>query len=193
MPLVLSGSTGITSDNIADASISAADLASSLNLTGKTITSPLGFGNILQVAGDKLDNEITYSGSWSGFQNQGAVDGSNFYVTLTPRSTTSKFIAFYQMYWRKTTYQPSLFFELMINDAIANDITGTSHLAGLYTGHRIQVVSDSYFTNNSTVIYQPTSTSAHTFKLNLKIYDENSSFNIKMFPSATKIYVMEVA
>lgn len=193
MALTLNGSTGITSDNVADGTISAGDLASSLNLTGKTITSPLGFGNILQAAGDKLDNEMTYSGSWSGFQNQGAVDGNNFFVTLTPRSTTSKFVAFYQMYWRKTTYQPSLFFELIVNDSIVNDITGSSHLAGLYTGHRIQVVSDSYFTNNSTVIYQPTSTSAHTFKLNLKIYDENSSFNIKLFPTATKITVLEIA
>jgi hypothetical protein len=192
MAITLNGSTGITSDNIADASISAGDLASSLNLTGKTITSPVGFGNILQVGADKLDNEITYSGSWSGFQNQGAVDGSNFFVTLTPRSSSSKFIVFYQMYWRKTTYQPSLFFELIVNDSIVNDITGSSHLAGLYTGHRIQVVSDSYFTNSSTAIYQATSTAACTFKLNLKIYDENSSFNIKMFPTATKIVVMEL-
>lgn len=67
MAITLNGSTGITSANIADGTIAASDLASSLDLTGKTVTLPAGTGGAwIRLAGGDISGEIA-SIAYSGF------------------------------------------------------------------------------------------------------------------------------
>ena len=86
MAITLNGSTGITSANIADGAIAAGDLASSLDLTGKTVTLPSGTGGkVLQV----VTNLIDTSGSVSGSSWQTIVSAS-----ITPSNASNKILIF---------------------------------------------------------------------------------------------------
>ena len=82
MAVIINGDTGI--DKITDGSVVADDLASTLDLSGKTVTLPAGVGGkILQVVSTtKTDTFSTTSTSY--------VDITGLSVSITPTSTSSK-------------------------------------------------------------------------------------------------------
>jgi hypothetical protein len=83
--------TGLTAGGLPDGSIVAGDLASSLDLTGKTVTLPSGTGGkILQVKTTQYDTTTSISltnANWTQLP---------FYVEITPTSASSRFIVSYQ-------------------------------------------------------------------------------------------------
>jgi hypothetical protein len=81
--------TGLTAGGLPDGSITAADIETSLDLTGKTVTLPSGTGGkILQVVQVvKTDTASTTSTSWS--------DISGLSVSITPTSASSKILVRY--------------------------------------------------------------------------------------------------
>jgi len=91
MPVTISGSgtiTGIATGGLPDGSIAAGDLASSLDLTGKTVTLPSGTGGkIIKVTSHEINNlTISTAGSWSATQTPTMANTygvSSFDVTMS--------------------------------------------------------------------------------------------------------------
>lgn len=90
MPITINGSgtlTGLSAGGLPDGSVVASDLASSLDLTGKTVTLPSGTGGkILQVKTTIYDTPTSQSVASNTFQDL------PFNVTITPSSTNSKIL-----------------------------------------------------------------------------------------------------
>ena len=88
MPITISGSgtiTGLTTGGLPDGSIAAGDLASTLDLTGKTVTLPAGTGGkILQVV------QTVNSGVESTTVQDTFEDCPGMSVAITPASTSNK-------------------------------------------------------------------------------------------------------
>ena len=88
MAITINGSgtiTGVSAGGLPDGSITADDLATSLDLTGKTVTLPSGTGGkVLQVITDqKTDTySVTGNSSWNTI--------SNLSVTMTPSAAGNK-------------------------------------------------------------------------------------------------------
>ncbi len=87
MALVLDGTgsiSGLSAGGLPNGSVTADDLASTLNLTGKTVTLPAGVGGkVLQVVQTfKSDTFSSSSSSWT--------DITGFSVSITPSSSSNK-------------------------------------------------------------------------------------------------------
>jgi hypothetical protein len=184
MPLVLSGSTGIveaniangaiTTPKIADGAVVAADLASTLDLSSKSLTLPIGSGAIKSAYAQSFTPQISVSGSFSNFSSMYSVGA----ITLTPKSSSSKLLVAFNCGWTKTTSPVGIDFQLLINGSGANGIDGSSRFGMRYEGHRRAVVSTGYFMSSGSKLYQCTSTTQITVGIGFIIYDENSSFTI---------------
>ena len=104
MPITINGTgtiTGISAGGLLDGSVTAADIESSLDLTGKTVTLPSGTGGkILQVKHTRYETATSIS------TNTSYAD-LPFYVAITPSSTTSSIIVSYSVFheWSSTGYQ----------------------------------------------------------------------------------------
>ena len=84
--------TGLTAGGLPDGSIVAGDLASSLDLTGKTVTLPSGTGGkILQVKTTHYDTTTSVNVTNS------SINDFPFSVAITPASTDSKIIVSYNI------------------------------------------------------------------------------------------------
>lgn len=97
MAVIINGDTGI--DKITDGSVVADDLASTLDLSGKTITLPASVGGkILQVVSvyDRQQSSYTGLNINSGYTNYGlneaGYDLTTLDIALTPSSTSSKIL-----------------------------------------------------------------------------------------------------
>ncbi len=174
MPLVLSGSTGITSANIADGAIVTGDLASTLDLSSKSLTLPIGSGAIKSVYAQTFSPQLTISGSFSGYSSMYSAGA----ITLTPKSSSSKLFVAFNCGWTKNTDRPGLDFQLLINGSGANGIDGSSRFGMRYEGHRRAVVSQGYFMSSGSKLYQCTGTSQITVGIGFIIYDESTSFTV---------------
>jgi hypothetical protein len=88
MALELNGTTGV--NLVQDGTVTAADLASTLDLTGKTVTLPAGVGGkvlqVLQTVKSNYQSTTSNGGNW--------VDISGLSVSITPSSTSSKVLVF---------------------------------------------------------------------------------------------------
>ena len=198
MPLVLNGSTGITTDNIADGTIAAGDLASTLNLSSKTLTLPTVPGTIVQVLGAENPTETSISGSYSNVTDHGAINSSTWYVDITPTKANSKLVIFLTLSHTKNTWNVGVRPVVEINGNIVNDITGTSFTTQQYNLHRQPITGSSYYTQSNMLIYQCSSVTNHRIKCRVQIYDETSSFTCTFFGSnggahGSLIRVMEIA
>jgi hypothetical protein len=84
MALELNGTTGV--NLVQDGTVTAADLASTLDLTGKTVTLPAGVGGkVLQVVQTVMDTDIAVNVT-------SFTDISGMSATITPQSTSSKIL-----------------------------------------------------------------------------------------------------
>ena len=80
--------TGLTAGGLPDGSVTAADIETSLDLTGKTVTLPSGTGGkIIKVTSHEINNlTISTAGSWSATQiptMANTYDVSSFDVTMS--------------------------------------------------------------------------------------------------------------
>jgi len=86
MALELNGTTGVSL--IQDGVVTAADLASTLDLTGKTVTLPAGVGGkVLQVLSTTKTDTFSLSGSTGNFS-----DITGLSVSITPSSASNKIL-----------------------------------------------------------------------------------------------------
>ena len=85
MALELNGTTGVSL--VQDGVVTAADLASTLDLSSKTVTLPAGVGGkVLQVARAAVQTQVNTTSSTD-------IEASTSYrVTVTPQSASSKFL-----------------------------------------------------------------------------------------------------
>jgi hypothetical protein len=88
MALELNGTTGV--NLVQDGTVTAADLASTLDLTGKTVTLPAGVGGkVLQVV---QKQNFGYANTGTTTSSSTFVDMLNMVATITPSSTSSKIL-----------------------------------------------------------------------------------------------------
>ena len=121
--------TGISAGGLPDGSVTAADIESSLDLTGKTVTLPAGTGGkILQVVQDS-DNAASDLGSVAGGGDSSAV----LTVSITPTYSNSKMLIMAHAQ-AGTTYS-------IIGMRIKKDGTLLSGMAGASPGSRSQVTA----------------------------------------------------
>ena len=167
MAVIINGDTGI--DKITDGSVTTADLASTLDLSGKTMTYgnlpaanltgslPAGMGGkILQVVQDTKTD--TFSTSSTSF-----VDVTGLSVSITPSSTSSKILVMVSLSLG-TDLSSHVPVKLMrdstaiaIGDSAGSRNRATFHLSA-YNNYTI----DSY---NMTWLDSPATTSATTYKV----------------------------
>jgi len=149
----------VTSDDIAAAAVTDAKLASTLDLSGKTVTLPSGTGGkVLQVFhAHKPETQSTASSTWA--------DITNLSISVTPSSTSSKILvmADVNMAWDCAVAKGAL--RLMRDSTTLN--------IGNAAGSRARVSSmayshtTSYSPQNLSLHYldTPSTTSATTYKL----------------------------
>ena len=122
MAITINGSgtiTGVSAGGLPDGSITADDLASTLDISGKTVTLPsdvggITTGKVLQVVERTF---TTYSSTTStSYQNTDA------YVDITPSSTSSKILIIGSMIGQSNWTGVSAFFRLH------RDSTATAHI-----------------------------------------------------------------
>lgn len=166
--------TSLTSDNISDGTIAVSDLSSTLDLTNKTLTLPIGSGAIKSVYAQTFTPAINISGSYSGYSSMNSVGA----ITLTPKSSSSKLLFSFCCGWTKNTDRVGFDFQLLVNGSGANGIDGTSRFGQRYEGHRRATVSSGYFMSSGTKLYQCTSTAQMTIGVGFIIYDENTGFSV---------------
>lgn len=198
MALVLNGSTGITTDNIADGTIAAGDLASTLNLSSKTLTLPIIPGSITQILSAENPSDQIITGNYSGVIDHGAISSSTWYVDITPTKANSKLVIFLTLSHAKNTWNTGIRPIVEINGNIVNDISGTSYTTQTYNLHRQAIQLQGYYTQNSMLVYQCSSITNHRIKCRVQIYDENSNFTCTFFSAGGQahgslIRVMEIA
>jgi len=162
MPITINGSgtiTGISAGGLPDGSVTAADIESSLDLTGKTVTLPSGTGGkILQVVSTTKSD--TFSTSSFAF-----TDVTGLSVSITPSTTSSKILVLVNLTGDGTMGQTRAVYRLVRNStAIAIGDTAGSRpraFAGIYRANDNNtsgVVSVSYLDS-------PASTSEQTYKV----------------------------
>ena len=174
--------TGITAGGYPDATVTADDLAATLDLTGKTVTLPSGTGGkILQVV-QTIKSDI-FSTASSSF-----VDVTGLSASITPSSSSNKILC-------------------VVNIGIGTDSAGTDNLVQVLRGSTEIVANNVLVRTDSTSICQnwnisvldsPATTSATTYKVQVlsegaatvKVNSRNSETAIDGISTIT---LMEVA
>lgn len=203
MAIVINGSTGISAtesstvlgDNavetadIAAGAVTAAKLASTLDLTGKTVTLPAGVGGkVLQVVSTtKTDTFSTSSTSYT--------DLTGLSVSITPTSSSSKILILYSVVGKQTT-TPSMRLVRNSTAICVADASGglNQSTAGTFQGgpdqNQVTTVSGNYLDS-------PATTSSTTYKVQVitdsgTVYYNRSpnDFNARYTSTIT---VMEIA
>jgi hypothetical protein len=173
MPITINGTgtiTGISAGGLPDGSVTAADIESSLDLTGKTVTLPSGTGGkILQIVQtEKTDTtayNVTAQGQWHDI----------FSRTITPVAAGSSIhIAWYTSVSTQTQGQRGTF--RILRD---NNITVIADAAGNRTrgSHGSIKIVDVYYSQavSQTFIDTPTYTLGNTLTYKLQASFEQSA------------------
>ena len=167
MALVLDGSTGIVSANIADGTISANDLAS-----GAITSSALPAGSVLQVVQTYFNTKVGLSGS--------AYVGLD--VTITPSSTTSKIMLVGSIAFGRSNLNGSV--KMLRNgspfmpDILGAYSGGASATAGAWNGADDGVTGDgAYNISNQSFLYLDTPSSTSALQYRLYYYQASGSGN----------------
>jgi hypothetical protein len=191
--------TGISAGGLPDGSVTAADIESSLDLTGKTVTLPSGTGGkILQV-------QHTIKTARQNLTNTTAKqDITDMSVTITPASNSSKIIILFNL----MAATPGQYFtvhlirgstEIFLGDAENNNARGVfgTQSPDAYTAHSISgsYVDTSHNSGGSPVTYKmQTSTpwsAAYLVTINSAgTYADASSY---MTRGSSSMILMEVA
>lgn len=160
MAVNISGDTGI--DKITDGTIVGADISSTFDLTGKTVTLPsgtTGAGKILQVVQDTKTD--TFSTNTTSF-----VDVTGLSVSITPSSASSKILVLVNMnVSNNETYHAARLMRdatvIAVGDSAGSRIQSTFHGGNIYSYH---IASESMAWLDS-----PATTSSVTYKMQIRV------------------------
>ena len=158
--------TGLTAGGLPDGSVVAADLASSLDLTGKTVTLPSGTGGkILNV----------WQGVFTGIQSfapgSGAVgpraDITNLSVTLTPTSASSRFLITCSINMGGGSNSPAYYLMRDSTDILLNTSSLGATTLATWGAHQSGDPGYIYSADLQTISYvdSPATTSSITYKV----------------------------
>jgi hypothetical protein len=174
MAITINGSgsiTGLSAGGLPDGSVTAGDLASTLDLTGKSVTLPSGTGGkVLQVVSTTKTD--TFSMTGSTFTSVTGLTAS-----ITPTSATSKILVIVSMTCGLTS-DGLVFTRLMRNSTAIN--------IGDASGSRTQATTAAYTGGSASVVYQllpqninfldsPATTSSTTYGVQIKGEDGSVS------------------
>ena len=168
--------TGISAGGLPDGSVTAADIESSLDLTGKTVTLPSGTGGkILQVV------STTYEGVGSvSTPPETFTDISGFSVSITPSSTSSKVLLMVQVGRAGANHGGGrqVNFRLMRDStaiAVPSAAAGSRVLASFSLSS-----TDAPYNNSGgmTILDSPSTTSATTYKVQMATQVDNQAVRI---------------
>ena len=190
MPVTISGSgtiTGIATGGLPDGSITAGDLASSLDLTGKTVTLPAGTGGkILNVWQQVKTDTQTVA-------NRTFVDISGLSVTLTPASSSSTFLIMYHLGCVGSVNSGPIVTQILRDStAIGNGVDGTLNCNAAHYLASITLCSPS----SGYYLDSPATTSQIVYKLQMASDGATAHINRRQsdgfFRTASTFTVMEI-
>ena len=158
--------TGISAGGLPDGSVTAADIESSLDLTGKTVTLPSGTGGkILNVW------QGVFTGTQSFAPGSAAVgpraDITNLSVTLTPTSASSRFLITCSINMGGGANSPTYYLMRGSSDILVSTITGGSSTSATWGAHQSGNTGYIYSSDLQTISYidSPSTTSSITYKV----------------------------
>ena len=165
----------ITTAKIANGAVIGADINSTFDLTGKTVTLPAGTGGkVLQyVTSANTANEATTSTSY--------VDATNLSVSITPSSTSNKILILFTGSFQNSASTLNSY--LTILRGSTNLATANDYFILNSAGSRIIAGSSAHH------IDSPSTTSATTYKIQFKC---EASSSATIFANA-RITVLEIA
>ena len=185
MAITINGSgtvTGISAGGLPDNCITADDLATTLDLSGNTITLPSGTGGkVLQVVNSDYSGEITTT-------NTSTLVDTGLSATITPSSTSSKILVIATNSgvrgWGGTG-QNGVHIELFRDSTYLKRMSNRAANLGTDFGNSIGSVSISYLDS-------PATTSAITYKTqfyarvegNARVQDDNATSTITLMEIA---------
>lgn len=184
MTVVINGTTGI--DTVQDGSITASDLASTLDLTGKTVTLPAGTGGkVLQVVSTtKTDTTSTTSSSYN--------DISGMSVSITPSSSSNKVLVTVAMQATGRAGNTGFITKLLRNS--------TDICVGNSSGSRIPATANIINSDNSnmvsivmTFLDSPATTSSTTYKLQWMCFNGSTVYLNRSYNDDDAFYIARTA
>jgi hypothetical protein len=165
MALELNGTTGVSL--VQDGVVTAGDLASTLDLTGKTVTLPAGTGGkVLQVV------QTTMTNSFQSSSSNGSYDITGLSVSITPSSASSKILmlAMVAATAGTTDYRGGLLLVRNSTDLFIGDAWSTRP--------RLTVAFGSHSNGNNQIppsfisyLDSPSTTSSTTYKIKAVVID----------------------
>ena len=195
MPVTISGSgtiTGIATGGLPDGSIAAGDLASSLDLTGKTVTLPSGTGGkILQVV-------QTFKTDRSSSNSTTLTDLPGMSRSITPVAAGSSFLVISDLSLSQNSQSSTMWINLWRDSTeIAQPAAGT---APATLSHYVQGAISSV-NRSFTFLDTPTYTLGNSLTYKWRWQTDNSSLTVYInrhsgnenYSSVSQITVMEVA
>ena len=199
MAVIINGDTGI--DKITDGSVVADDLASTLDLSGKTVTLPsgtAGAGKVLQVLQTVEQGTIVFTSTLADALT----------ISVTPSSTSSKILVQWDTAWGRGVNDYGAFY-LYRNGSLVSGAVSTAGTGNQINGtgaimNRGSNSLDVYVThaNSGSYLDSPNTTSAITYTIKAKctlgsnIYlnrpeaTDDDSYRVSSISSLT---VMEIA
>ena len=178
MAITINGSgtiTGISAGGLPDGSVTAADIASSLDLSGKTVTLPSGTGGkVLQVVQATTTTAVSTNGT-------SYIDTGNT-VTITPSSTSSKILVMVSQSVRKTT-DNSVSLKLLRG---STDLWSGQNLFHSQVNNHWDIVPMTYLDS-------PSTTSATTYKMQFASRDNGETVSVQYSSVRSTIIAMEIA
>lgn len=193
--------TGISAGGLPDGSVVADDLASSLDLTGKTVTLPAGTGGkILQVV------QVIKSDSYSATATNSWTDIPGMSASITPSSTSNKILVYSTFQVTCSGPYAALFANLVRNSTalFLGDVAGSRSLGTLSLVDDVnQTNRIGVSTKNFLFLDSPASTSSVTYKLQHRDFSSDSTIYVNRSQddtdnsshprTASNIILMEVA
>ena len=180
MALELNGTTGVSL--VQDGVVTAADLSSTLDLTGKTVTLPAGVGGkVLQVVHEIITTEFIFNSST--YQ-----DATNFNASITPTNSNSTVLVMADVSYLLDNFNTG---DTEIGFRIMRGATSVfeGKIAAGYAGLIITSCPIKYEDS-------PATTSATTYKLQVKASStyNNSRINHQgSYPAKSTLTLMEIA
>ena len=188
MALVLNGSgsiTGLSAGGLPDGSVTADDIASTLDLSGKTVTLPAGTGGkVLQVVSSQSTGETTVSSA--------SYASTGFSASITPSSASSKILVMFSSGGGGVRNAGS-----GENDnqfALTND-GGASFVASVRVENYDYGSSGTILRVPFNIIYldSPATTSAVTYAIYAKVNNSDGAFLGQTTGTTTDWTLMEIA
>jgi hypothetical protein len=167
----------IQAADIDDGAVTAAKLASTLDLSGKTVTLPSG-----TVAGKTLRNvhasylqsaisaSVNHSGHNSGYDVLS--------LTFTPPTSANIVIVDFSIPVTKSHNRTGFDPILYVNSSETSGIDGSGHFGCWYEWHRMEIVTNGYVPLRGHKIFNYNSSSSCTITIKVRVYDENTGSTI---------------